>query len=94
MALNWAVGGPASAPLPLSLLGFFTPPMCRIIGERLHSMITLASSAPFSKIRSDVPSIIGAASRFFRVCQFVDTLPKTDCGQLNIAIDSTSRESI
>ena len=25
MALNWAVGGPASAPLPLPLLGFFTP---------------------------------------------------------------------
>ena len=24
MALNWAVGGPSSAPLPLPLLGFFT----------------------------------------------------------------------
>ena len=36
MALNWAVGGPVSAPLLLPLLGVFTPPMCPIIAERLQ----------------------------------------------------------
>ena len=54
VAGSLAVGGPASAPLPLPFVGFLPPPMCPIIAERLHyPLINVGSTNPDYPKRCD-----------------------------------------